>query len=350
VHFLEEFVIETPYVGLVYRNFRAYGPDVYSHIGLGVNAFHTVKVLRKHGIRAYPISSWTVEDAIRSIRTRPFTHVVLEALWIAKPDMVMLAREFPDIKFFIRSHSQVGFLQVEPSAIKILRDMLSLQESELNVQVAGNSPRFKNFITGVYNQDCVLMPNLYNLERPSAELHAHRGIHRKLRVASFGSLRHLKMHSVAAAGAMLLAQSHGLDLEFNISVHREEHGAGVLQSLRYMFSELPWAVLKENPWRDWGDFRRIVAHQDLCLQISATETFNLATADAVAESVPCVVSEAIDWTPAAWRVDTDDAEQIAATGWQLLNDPNAAHSGIVALTKYMHEAVGDWKRLLKVAP
>jgi hypothetical protein len=43
----------TPIVGLVYRNFRAYGPDMYSHVGLGINAFHTAKVLRAHGIQAY---------------------------------------------------------------------------------------------------------------------------------------------------------------------------------------------------------------------------------------------------------------------------------------------------------
>lgn len=335
-----------PLAALIYRNFRAYGPDMYSHVGLGVNALHSVRVLRDQGISAYALSVWTTDDVVRLMATRSYTHVVLEALWIAKDDLERLAVTFPDTKFYVRSHSQIGFLQVEPGAIKILRDVLSLQESELNVHMAGNSARLKVFIEGVYNQDCVLLPNLYHLERPANRPHTHAGAHRKIRVASFGSLRHLKMHSVAAAGALLLAQQHGMDLEFHLSVHREEHGVGALQSIRNMFMDLPSATLVEDTWQDWGDFRRLVAHMDLAIQVSATETFNLTTADAVAEGVPCVVSPAIDWLPAGFHADVDDAGQVAKVAWKLLTDPHAPSEGLAALKRYQHAAIEQWKRVL----
>lgn len=336
-------------VGLVYRNFQAYGPDMYSHVGLGINAYHTARVLRDHGISAYPVSVWNVEDVLRTLAERPYTHVVIDALWLAKADLRRVVEQFPDIHFFVRSHSQIGFLQVEPGAIKILRDALSLQDSVLNLHVAGNSPRFRQFVRGVYNQDCALLPNLYHLERPSNRPHHHTGKHRVLRVASFGSMRHLKMHSVAAAGALLLAHSRGMDLEFHLSIQREEHGAGALQSIRNMFDGLPWAKLLEDPWSDWGDFRRLVAHMDLFIQVSATETFNLSTADAVAEGVPSVVSAAIDWLPEDFHADIDDAESVAKVAWRVLADPNASREGTEALKKYQREALVAWKHELKAA-
>jgi len=336
-------------VGLVYRNFLAYGHDMYSHVGLGINAYHTAKVLRENGVSAYPVSVWNVDDVLKAIAQRPYTDIVIDALWIGKEDLTRIVQSFPDIHFFVRSHSQIGFLQVEPGAIKILRDSLSLQESELNLHVAGNSPRFRHFVQGVYNQDCVLLPNLYHLERPANRPHHHNGSHRTIRVASFGSMRHLKMHSVAAAGALLLAQSRGRDLEFHLSIHREEHGAGSLHSIRNMFTGLPWAKLVEDPWTDWGDFRRLVSHMDLFIQVSATETFNLSTADAVAEGVPCVVSAAIDWLPSDFHADIDDAQDVARVGWRLVSDPLASEEACEALRKYQREAVTTWKRQLKAA-
>jgi hypothetical protein len=332
------------YVALVYRNFKAYGPDMYSHVGLGVNAYHTAKVLMRHGIQAKPLSVWSADNVIKRLAEHPYTHAVIDALWLNRADLVRIAERFPSIQFFVRCHSQIGFLQVEPGAVKILREDLSLQESELNVHVAGNSHRFVNFIRNVYNQDCALLPNLYDLDRVSPR--APRNIHRKIRVASFGSIRHLKLHSVAAAGALWLARSKGKDLEFHLSVHREEHGSGALQAIRNLFESLPWAQLIENPWQDWGDFRRLVAHMDLCIQVSATETFNLATADAIAEGVPCVVSTAIEWTPEDWQVDTDDAEKIARIGWRLVSDPDAPREGHQALERYQHSAIRHWKHVL----
>lgn len=343
-------------LGIFFRNFQLYGGQLYddspyggysfSHVGLGVNAFNTAKVLREDaGIAAYPVPVFTVEHVIAALKKRPYTHVVLEALWIPTDAMSALLEQFPDIKFFVRAHSQIGFLQVEPTAISLLRDLLDLQSAELNLDVSANSARLKDFLQGVYNEECLLLPNLYVIPRPANRPHAIGG-NRLIRISSFGSMRHLKLHSVAAAGALLLAERHGKDLEFHVSVHRDEHGHGALQAIRAMFASLPWATLVEDPWAGWAQFKRVVAHMDLGLQVSATETFNLTTADAVAEGVPCVVSTAIDWAPEAWKVDIDDAEQIARTGWNLLTDPHAPQDGMTALLKHQNDSLVQWQRVL----
>ena len=41
---------------------------------------------------------------------------------------------------------------------------------------------------------------------------------------------------------------------------------------------------------DHESFIELVKSMDMCLQVSFTETFNIVTADAVANSVPVVVS------------------------------------------------------------
>jgi len=335
---------QNPNVAIVFRNFKAYGHDKYSHIGLGINAYHTARVLRAHGIPADPVSVFYVTDIAPKLKGTPYTHVILDAPWIQKGDLTALLSQFPDKLFIVRCHSQVGFLQVDPGAVQIILDDLSLQESLLNLRVAGNSHRFTRFIEHVYNKRCLLLPNLYDLERPVVR--GFSDVDEVIRVASFGSIRHLKMHSVAAAGALWLARKHRKQLEFHLSVHRDEHGDGALRAIRNMFAPLPWAKLIENPWADWSEFRTLVANMNLFLQVSATETFNIATADAIAEGVPCVVTHAIDWVPERWKVEIDDVEAIANTGWALLADPTVPAEGLRALYRNQEEAFEHWQRVL----
>ena len=47
------------------------------------------------------------------------------------------------------------------------------------------------------------------------------------------------------------------------------------------------------------------------LQPSFTESFNVVTADGIAEGVPSVVSDAIDWVPRRWMAKADDPRDVA---------------------------------------
>jgi len=334
---------------ICYRNFKA-AQTPQCHIGLGVNALHTVKVLRRHRIHASAFGVWTVDDVRKQLVRHPHTtHCVLEAPWIPTQAMLLLLADFPSVHFLVRCHSQIGFLQVEAGAIRILRDLLAVQEGVLNLSVAANSHRLKHFLEKTYAGACLYLPNLYDLER----VHRKRDTchdHRVLRIGSFGALRLLKNHTTAAAAALMVARQRGCDLEFWISVNREEHGKGLVHALRAMFEALAWAKLVEHAWEDWAMFRRTIAHMDACMQLSMTETFNITTADAVAEGVPCIVTPAIEWAPDYWQVDTDKVEDAARVAGQLLSSVDAADDGRAALGGFVRHGTELWLTYLDRQP
>jgi hypothetical protein len=109
---------------------------------------------------------------------------------------------------------------------------------------------------------------------------------------------------------------------------------------------LPHVRVVENGWQTWPQFRRTVRHMHLLLQPSYTETFNVVTADGVAEGVPSVVSEAIEWAPDYWKAKVDDVHHIAIIGQKLLRDKRAPKRGLKALKSYNQRAMQAWDQFL----
>src|SRR5262249_22532051 len=162
-------------------------------------------------------------------------------------------------------------LQVEAGAIQLLREALADEQVALNFRVAGNSPRFCAEVEQIYGAPCAYLPNLYDPARPHRRFRApHRD--RVLRLASFGAMRLLKLHTTAGAGPLAAGGTRGCDLELHVNVHREEHGRGVLDAIRRMAAGLAWARVVEVPWAAWPDFRTTIASMDATIQVSATET------------------------------------------------------------------------------
>lgn len=320
------------------------------HYGLGVNALHTVKVLQKNFVRANLVavaSLADIEDAL--IKYGDVTHCIIEAPWLSTANLSALCDRFLDTYFVVRAHSQVAFLQVEAGAVQLLREQLILQESKLNLKVAANSRRLTHYLRTAYQAFCLYLPNLYDIERPTMNPgQAHD--HRLLRIGAFGAIRLLKNHISAAAAALLIAKMRSTDLEFYMNVNRQEHGVGVMQAIRNLYANVPYAKLIEVPWQDWATFRRTVANMDLTMQPSMSETFNLVTADAVTEGVPSVVSSCIEWVPLYWHCDVDDVDNIARVGSQLLSDSNAAADGLLALKQYEQQAIQTWLGWLSGQP
>lgn len=346
---------DAAHVNIFYRNFLSKGCGNFCHIGLGVNGTHTCRVLRKNGIRADLYATWTPKDIHdQLIKTQTptgnsVTHAIIEAPWVHAKHMQELLMEHPTVHFVCRNHSQIGFLQVEAGAIKMIRDYFGLQESFLNFTYSANNSRYCDYAEKTYRGRCVYLPNLYDLDR-SARKHPVSHDHRALRIASFGSLRLLKNHTTSAAAAQLIARSRNCDLEFWISTGREEHGKGLHLALQNMFRGMPGMKLVENPWQSWDQFRHTVSHMDLLMQPSFTETFNIVSADACAEGVPVVGSDAIEWLPAHWQANVDDPADIARIGNYLLSDIHAASEGLKSLTKYLDSAIITWKDYLNGQP
>lgn len=84
----------------------------------------------------------------------------------------------------------------------------------------------------------------------------------------------------------------------------------------------------------------------LLLQPSYTESFNMVTADGVAEGIPSVVSDAIDWAPNDWKANVDDVLDIARVGRRLLCDAHAALDGFRALESYVADGLRSYEEYL----
>lgn len=341
------------HVVIFYRNFkRNKDAGGYKHIGLGVNGTHTAKVLREMGIRADISGVWTIKDIREDlvIKFPNATHVIIEAPWLSVEETVALCNAHPDKHFVVRCHSQVGFLQVEPGAVKILRELLAYQEMTLNLTVSGNSHRFCDSIDDTYHQNCLYLPNMYDVPR-EMEHHSPPHDHRVVRIASFGAIRLMKNHPTAAVAALQIARARHCDLEFFMSVDRVEGGGqSVIQTVKNFMDGLHWAKLVPVPWSDWSQFRHLVANMDLTLQLSSSETFNLVTADSLAAGVPAVVGPAIEWVPEHFKANIDDTNDVARVGSALLSDAHAPREGRRALDKYLTESKEVWLEWLKGQP
>jgi hypothetical protein len=84
----------------------------------------------------------------------------------------------------------------------------------------------------------------------------------------------------------------------------------------------------------------------LLLQPSFTESFNVVTADGVAEGVPSVVSDVIEWAPQHWKCPPDNTEEIARVGRGLLSDSHTGVDGVAALAAHDQQGVLAWQNWL----
>ena len=323
-------------VVLAYKNFAA--NRNISHIGLGVAAINTAKVLRRAGIKAevWPIIS--AADLRKRLTAAPAEHVIISAPWIPTVELHALANDFSDTHFAVNCHSNVGFLQADRNGVKLMREAMELEMGTHNIHLAGNSRRFCHWVQSAFGVACTYLPNLYCLNsQPAPHQPFHGGT---LRIGAFGATRPLKNLMSAAGAALDIAHYFRAPLELWLSAGRAEGGGEtILGAVREMLNGVPGVELKMNGWQSWPNFRKTVAHMHLLLQPSYTESFNMVTADGVAEGVSSVVSDAIDWAPRDWKANVDDVLDIGRVGRRLLCDPRSVQDGWKALESYVADGL-----------
>lgn len=321
-----------------------------SHIGLGVTAQYTAKTLRSQRVNAVATPIYGADDLGEIIRKdATISHVVICAFWIPTKNLADLARRYPEVKFALNCHSNVGFLQAEPPAIKLLREAIDLETGTSNVFASVNNRRLRAILQNMYGRPVQFLPNLYYL-------HGREPIHRpcwnggKIRIGAFGSMRVYKNFSSAVCAAIEISFQMRNDVELWVNSGRTDGDGNQVYRTALAWTEgLPNVTLKEFPWASWPEFKRKVGAMHLLLQPSYTETFNNVTADGVAEGVPSVVSDTIDWAPNSWMANNDDPQEIAAVGRRLLLDPFAGREGYAALESYVAHGLPYWKRFLERA-
>jgi hypothetical protein len=329
---------------LAYKNFAA--NRNISHIGLGVAAINTAKVLRREGINTevWPILSPADLDA--KLAVAPVDHVIISAPWIPTADLQELCIRYPNTRFAVNCHSNVGFLQADRNGVKLLREAMDLEVGNSNFHLAGNSRRFCNWSREAFGAPCAFLPNLYFLEQE--QTWAPRVFTGgTLRIGVFGATRPLKNLMSAAGAALEISRDLRAPLELWMSAGRVEGGGEtVMAAVKEMLLNLPNVALMLNGWQSWPKFRKVVSHMHLLLQPSYTESFNMVTADGIAEGVPSVVSRAIDWAPEHWKADVDDVLDISRAGRQLLNDVRATADGWKALVSFNQLGVNAYRSYL----
>lgn len=333
-----------------YRSF-AYFPNV-SHVGLGISSNQNYKVLRQNGIDALVRPLAYEKDMRKPLDSdKGITHVISSAPWISSAQLAYIADQFPEVSFSVNCHSNIGFLQSDPGAIRMIREEIDLEQWKHNFHVSGNSEPYCQAINDIYGAPCTFLPNLYYLDDTANVATARpRWSGGVLRVGLFGAPRAQKNVLSGAAGAMIAARDVGAPLELYVNSGRNDGGEAVriLNAVKALTSGVPNVTLKYAPWMAWPEFRRFIGTMHVCVQASYTETFNIVTADAASQQggVPSVVSDAITWAPSEWKAKVDDPQDIARKLVGILYDPAAGRRGITALSERNAIALAAWKRYL----
>ncbi len=346
---------KTARVAMVYKNLAA--AKGVSHIGLGVAALNTVRSLRADGYWADVVPANTADDIHEHLAIsradatnwseHPISHVVISAPWVATADLQKLLFDWPDVHFSVVSHSNVGFLQADPGGIQRLREGLDLSLAHHNFTVAGNCEKFATAFSSMYGRDVAWLPNLYDVSTIRAvgqRVPWQPGA--PLRIGVFGAVRPLKNMLTAAAACAELATSLRADVEVWTNAGRNEGGATVPDAIRQLLQNLPHVTVKQAGWATWPAFRSTVARMNVLINASYTESFNMVTADGIAEGVASAVGEAIDWVPRDWVANADDVSDVARVARRLVTDVRAVDEGQAALRSYVSRGLATWRTFL----
>lgn len=319
-----------------------------------MTAQYTAKSLVQAGYRAEAMPILGGDDLQNILRRtqnekHPVTHVVICAMFIPTEWLAKLARQNPEVKFALNCHSNVGFLQAEPRAIKLMREAIDLEVGTSNFHAGGNNKRLIEILTDMYGQPLQYLPNLYYLHGKEP---CHRPVWKGslLKVGCFGSLRTYKNFSTAITAAIELSFQLRVPTEIWINSGRNDgNGSVVYDTAKAWTDNVPNVKLMEWPWSSWPEFKRHVGSMNILLQPSYTETFNNVTADGVAEGVPSVVSAAIEWCPDSWKAPSDSPKDVATVARRLLHDHHAPREGYEALVYYRRQGLEYWRMFLERA-
>jgi len=248
----------TARVILAVKNFAAI--KGVCHIGLGVTATNTLKVLRRAGVYCETWATQTFEELKRQLEAAvedtlkhgkmPITHVVVSApSWVQPQDFKWLVLTYPDIEFVMLSHSGCAFLSIDKFGIRNIREDIDLELTVHNFRVAANNRRVTDFLTRTYGFECLYLPNLYDCESFVDPYPMHKDFGGTIRIGSFGASRPWKNQLCAAEASIQLARQLGVNLELYVNSKRPDGGERMIESRLEMFDNMRGCKIVDVPWR-----------------------------------------------------------------------------------------------------
>ena len=112
---------------LLYKDFSKLKKN-QSHVGLGITAGDIACVLGQHGYPSEAVPVTSHEEILPLVDVLAPTHVVIGAPWVPTAYLRKLCLAHPGVEFTVACHSNVGFLQTEPAAIRLIFENLGLQD------------------------------------------------------------------------------------------------------------------------------------------------------------------------------------------------------------------------------
>ena len=333
------------HLALVYKDLALW--TGYSSVGLQVAAQTTAEVLNHGGISTTVVGVRHNIDLLSRIRNasrnqNPYSHIVIMAPWLTPLDLAALLRAFPKIQFAVQAHSNVGGVHGDVRGIANFRQYADLILSYPNLKIAGNCKSFVDWFARAYDVERVfLLPNLYPLSQQSRKQIRGAIIH----IGAFGALRPEKNFITATAAAIEIQKTLDQPVALHMLTGGESGGRRIADTIAQMTDGIPGFTVARCRWTEWSEFRKLVCRMDLLLQPSYTESFNLVTADGIAEGVPSVVSDAIVWAPATWKAPSDSPSAIARIGIRLIRHPKI-WIGRDALHNHNKQSLVFWREFL----
>lgn len=279
--------------------------------GMWNSARFVSDMLVKHGIDSQLVQVIDNNCIDREVTAYKPTHVIVEALWVVPSKFEILTKLHPTVTWYVRVHSEIPFVAGEGIAMRWIHDYIGYK----NVNVTCNAKRVFEEVTflikhsyGFTDKEVAArvsyLPNFYEptvkYSKPVSK------IGNELHVGCFGAIRPLKNQLEQAVAALKFADRMGKKLHFHINTGRVEmKGSPVLHNIIALFDTMAdqGHVLHQHQWVSHDQFIELVKTMHIGMQVSFTETFNIVTADFVANNIPVVVSPEINWVSSAAIAD-----------------------------------------------
>jgi hypothetical protein len=292
----------------------------HSHIGMSTGLYNSAKfmdeMLRENGIESKMVVVVDNNCIDREVTQFKPTHVIIEALWVVPTKFEVLTKLHPKVKWIIRLHSEIPFLANEGMSMDWLGDYVTYD----NVIIGVNAPRaldsVKYFLSSHRDWDkettdkrVIYLPNYFAADYKNKKFEDKEHID----IACFGAIRPLKNHLIQAIAAVEFAERIGKKLHFHVNSGRlEGKGEPVFHNLKHLFTHLydNGHELYLHEWRPRAEFLELCGKMDMGLQVSFSETFNIVSADLLAEGVPIVGSSEIPWMSWLYTARATETKEI----------------------------------------
>lgn len=316
------------------------GGNVLKSSGLLNSATFVSDMLNENGVESKVVDVVDNNCIDKEVTLFKPHYVIIEALWVVPEKFKVLTKLHPNIKWIIRLHSEIPFLANEGIAMKWIYEYVKYK----NVHIGVNSEEAYHILSRLLkNEYLFYLPNYYPLKNyEKIKRERNKDI---INIGCFGAIRPMKNQLEQAIAAIEFGDRVGRSVHFHMNTERiEGRGEPILNNIRALFANNHKHKLVEYGWLNHKEFVSIVKQMDIGMQVSFSETFNIVTADFVANKIPVVVSPEVDWVSDFFKANPNSNEDIVSKllfvwrskilGLKFLN--------LLGLKKYNKESVYVW--------